>query len=171
MSTTKNKISLNSITEAGHSEENAAMIRALCAHLDCEPSDLTEGKHDHYGLAVFAMGSQEYAIGEDAACDKAVRANIEESIWAFNADFILSECGLPSELEDGVKAWQEKECEGCNDELLRMVNRLAGDSFFDHAISADGRGHFMSSYDGEENEQTGEDTDGNSVRFYIYRTN
>jgi hypothetical protein len=34
--------------------------------------------------------------------------------------------------------------------------------FADEAISADGRGHFLSGYDGNENEQDG---------FYIYRTN
>jgi len=40
------------------------------------------------------------------------------------------------------------------------------DSFVDAAISADGRGHFMSSYDGNENEE-----EVNGTTFYIYRIN
>lgn len=40
------------------------------------------------------------------------------------------------------------------------------DGFIQAAISADGRGHFMSSYDGEENEVTV-----NDQTFYIYRLN
>lgn len=44
-------------------------------------------------------------------------------------------------------------------------------SFSESAIAADGRGHFLSSYDGEENEVSAEDIDGNPVTFYLYRTN
>lgn len=143
-------------------ENTTEKQNALARHLDCDPESLILENHDHCGLEVYSSGSQEYAIGTDDEANKAARENIEQSIWAFNASFILSACGLPMELEDGLKAWQEKECEGCNDDLLRMVNRLAGDSFFESAISADGRGHFMSSYDGEENEEGG---------FYIYRIN
>lgn len=154
------------IEEAGHNSDNIGMVRALCEHLGCEPCDLNEIGHEHYGLKSFSFGGQEYAIGTNAQADKAARLNIEDSIWAFNASFILSECNLPGELEEGLKAWQEKECEGCNDELLRMVNRLCGDSFFEAAISADGRGHFLSGYDGEENDVVSE-----GETFYIYRTN
>lgn len=137
-------------------------VNALAKHLGIEASEITDQICDHYGMTQFRADDGEYAIATDAEADKAARENMEQSVWAFNASFILSECNLPSELEDGLKAWQEKECEGANDDLLAMVNRLAGNSFFEAAISADGRGHFMSSYDGEESEQDG---------FYIYRTN
>ncbi len=40
------------------------------------------------------------------------------------------------------------------------------DEFVSQAISADGRGHFLNTYDGNENEQTIEGT-----TFYIYRMN
>ena len=36
------------------------------------------------------------------------------------------------------------------------------DDFIDDAVSSDGRGHFISRYDGDENEQDG---------YYIYRCN
>lgn len=156
----------NQLNEAGFTDEDHAKVRALCSFLNCDPSELSLERHEHYGMTVFSQGNAEFAIGIDAEADKAARESIEQSVWAFNASFILSECNLPDELEDGLRAWQEKECEGANDALLRMVNRLAGDSFFESAIQADGRGHFLAGYDNEENEEKIGDT-----RFYIYRTN
>jgi hypothetical protein len=48
-----------------------------------------------------------------------------------------------------------------------LIDRLWDiDSLVEDAISADGRGHFLSSYDGDENEETV-----NGQTFYIYRTN
>lgn len=163
---TKHEYTANQLNDAGFTDEDHDKVRALCSHLNCEPSELSLERNEHYGLTVFSQGNAEYAIGTDAEADKAARESIGQTVWAFNASFILSECNLPSELEDGLRAWQEKECEGCNDDLLRMVNRLAGDSFFTDAIAEDGRGHFMSSYDGEEKEEKIGDT-----YLYIYRIN
>ena len=58
---------------------------------------------------------------------------------------------------------QSKKCEGANDAILALIKKTDGglDGFVEDAISADGRGHFLSSYDGDENEENG---------FYIYRT-
>ncbi len=53
--------------------------------------------------------------------------------------------------------------ERSNDAVLSLVERTCGlDDFVEDAVSADGRGHFLSHYDGEENEQ-GE--------YFIYRLN
>jgi hypothetical protein len=59
---------------------------------------------------------------------------------------------------------QSKKCEGANDAILALIEKTDGglDGFVEEAISADGRGHFLSSYDGNENHESG---------FYIYRTN
>lgn len=139
-----------------------AKVNALAKYLGIEASEITRQLCNHYGMTSLEADGCEYAIATDSEADKAARESMEQSIWAFNASFILEACCLPLELEDGLKAWQEKECEGCNDALLRMVNKQAGNSFFEDAISQDGRGHFMSSYDGEENEQDG---------YYIYQLN
>ena len=37
---------------------------ALAKHLECDPSELSEERHDHYGLTVYSLGSQEYAVGD-----------------------------------------------------------------------------------------------------------
>ena len=58
-------------------------------------------------------------------------------------------------------------CESNNDVIYNTIQKTCGiDEFVSSAISADGRGHFMSSYDGCENEETVE-----GQTFYIYRLN
>lgn len=172
----KTTITTEQITSAGHELEQAAQVRALCSFLDCQPDDLSLESYDHYGLSRYSYGQQEYAIGEDSECDTACEKYCEDSAWAFNADFIISQCGLPLEMVPAIRAMQEKQCEGANDAIVALVekcgNGFSGShSFSEAAISADGRGHFLSGYDGEENEESGGDSDGNSVDFYIYRLN
>ncbi len=159
----KVEITSDVITEAGHDEADCGMVRALCAHLDCEPGDLTKESHDNYGLAVYSMGKQEYAIGTDSEATDAAKENIKQSLWAFKSEFIVSECDLPYELAEVFEGFQSEKCESANDAIEALIEQTCGlDSFCEAAISADGRGHFMSSYDGEENEE-GE--------YFIYRLN
>jgi hypothetical protein len=151
------------ITAAGHDADTIPQVRALCAHLDCQPCDLTIETYEHYGLPIYSLGQQEYAIGTDKEADAAVEEYVKDSIWAFNASFILSECDLPCELEEAISAFQSEKCESANDALLALVEKCTTlESFTKAAVSADGRGHFLSGYDGEENEEGG---------FFIYRTN
>lgn len=169
--TTLNEITNAMVTSAGHDAEDVARVRALCAFLDCAPDDLKRESYAHYGLPLYSTGKREFAIGTDAEADAAAAVNIKDSIWAFNASFILEQCGLPLDLEECIKTYQEKKCESANDSLLALVEKCAatrsgaGDGlkeFTAAAVSADGRGHFLSGYDGNENEQVG---------FYIYRVN
>lgn len=176
----KQMITDDQITDAGHNIDDAAKIRALCAFLDCAPDDLKCESYDHYGLSLYSMGSNSYAVGTDEEAQEACGKYVADTIWAFNASFILSECGLPGELEDAIKAFQEDKCEDANDALLALVEKCVKDAsgkegveaFTESAISADGRGHFLNPYDGNEEEQSvdmGEKE--NPVTFYIYRTN
>ena len=161
----KKQISLKKITNAGHDAEYAPKIRALCIFLDCQPDELTREKYDHYGMDLFSYGREEYAVGTDEEADEACAEYVKDSAWAFNAGFILSECELPSELEEAIHAFQSKECEGANDAIVALIEKTCGmESFVKSAISADGRGHFLSGYDGNENDSA----DG---AFVIYRTN
>lgn len=183
----KTTYTIQSILDAGHDAEQAPAVLALCQHLDCGPDAISLERHDHYGLPVYSAGG-EYAIGTDDEAQSAAEANIREHVWAFNASFILDECCLPDELEEGIRAAQEKQCESANDWLSSLVEKCCEGgmkAFAESAISADGRGHFMSSYDGEENEETicaSEDAEENDpfytasngaeeITFYIYRTN
>lgn len=155
----KTEITDNQITEAGHELDDAGQVRALCAFLDCAPDALSRESYENYGLAVYSLGKCEYAIGTDAEADEAAQKNIEDSAWAFNASFLSGFCDIPEEV---FEAMQDK-CEDANDAFLSLINKSGGiEKFAQEAVSADGRGHFLSSYDGNENEEGD---------FYIYRTN
>jgi len=161
--TTKQAVTDAEIVAAGHDAEDVAKVRALCEFIECEPGELSLERHDHCGLSVYGYGQLEYAIGTDSEADDACEAYVRDSIWAFNASFILEQCELPRELASAIKAFQSEECEGANDALLKLVEKCCGlGEFTKAAMSADGRGHFLSGYDGNEDE---------SGDFFIYRTN
>lgn len=140
-------------------------INALAKFLERDPNEIAScnwSRQSYYGLQVFSIDGKEYAVGNDIDAQIAVERYIKDSIWAFNANFILSYCCLPMELEEAIKAFQEEKCESANDALLALVEKDGLKGFVEEAVSADGRGHFLSPYDGEENEQDG---------YYIYRIN
>jgi len=133
--------------------------------------DAIELDHDIYGLWTVRIDGCEYAIGTDAECDAAVSDNIKESVWAFNASFLVQHIGmsipsLSDVLESGIRALQEKQREGCNQEIFDAISDFP--EFVKDAVRADGRGHFLSHYDGEEIE-LGKDANGDNI--YAYRTN
>jgi len=152
------KITDAQILDAGHDNDTIPQVRALCSHLECEPEELSLKRHDHYGLAVYSYGRREFAIGDDNEADKAVRDNIKDSVWSFRPGFLSSYTGLPDEVFTAL----QDQCEDSNDAVLQCIkrtkHRLAG--FVDEAVAADGRGHFLSPYDGDENEVD---------NFYIYQ--
>lgn len=137
-------------------------IEALAAHLGCDRDDLTKENHDHYGLEVFSFGREEYAIGTDEEAQNACKENIKDSAWAFRSSFICEFCNLPYEIGEALETMQSKKCESANDAILALIQKAGGglEGFAECAISSDGRGHFLSPYDGEENEENG---------FFIYR--
>jgi hypothetical protein len=138
-------------------------IEALANFAECDPSDIEKENYNHYGLEIFSIGIRRYAVGTDSEADEACKEYIKDSAWAFRSSFICEYCSLPQELEEALEAMQSKKCEGANDAILALIKKTDGglDGFVEDAISADGRGHFLSSYDGDENEENG---------FYIYRT-
>lgn len=137
--------------------EEKTAEQVMAEFLEVEVDDLMAEDYDHYGMAVY----DGYAIGTDEEADEAAKQYIKDSLWAFNASFIISECGLDHSLEEAITSWQQDKCEDANDGIESLIENSCGiDEFVESAISADGRGHFLSSYDGNEIEQDG---------FYIYR--
>lgn len=104
----------------------------------------------------------DYLICTDEEADEKAAEYIKESVWAFNADFIVDHSNLPYEAIDMIKHFQSTKCEDANETILALITDF--DDFVSDAISADGRGHFLSTYDGEENEETV-----NGETYYIYR--
>lgn len=141
-------------------------IQAITQIMDCEPDDLREEKYDCYGLKVFSAYGLEYAIGTDEEAQEAASEYIKRTLWAFNASFILShsKAGYSAELERCLKDMQTKLCESANELVAALIEDM--DEFIEDAISADGRGHFLSSYDGNE-----EEIKVNGAFYYAYRLN
>ena len=111
---------------------------ALASFLECEPDELSEESYKHYdAMTIYSLGSQEYAVGTDSEADEA---------WEASLDSYLEECVYP-ELPDDIKNY-------FNDEAWKRDARF------------DGRGHSLSSYDGNENE-----VEANGETFYIFRIN
>lgn len=132
-------------------DTKAAAVAALAKWLGEDASNFEEARLDCYGLTVFEIGADSYAIGTDEEADAACENHIRDNAWAFNAEFICGCCGLPMELADALRAWQGKACEGANEGILALIERCdVWDRFVGRAISLDGRGHFLASYDGDE---------------------
>lgn len=107
----------------------------------------------------------DYYVLTDEEADEKAKEYIEQSLWAFNASFLAEETGFDPEIFEAIQS--NGKCESNNDVIENTIIKTCGiDAFVDAAISADGRGHFLSSYDGHENEETVEDQ-----TFYIYRIN
>lgn len=144
--------------------DEEAKIEAIARHFGVDPSDIDTSSFDHYGLTVYNVDGAEYAIGTDDEADAAVADYIKDSAWSFNADFLAQQTDLPEEV---YRAMQDK-CEGSNDAVSKLIEKTCGfDDFVKEAIRYDGRGHFLSGYDGEEIEISAEDS--GKVAFYAYK--
>ena len=135
-------------------------IKALAEFLGVEEEEI---KQSNYNENLFEYGNQEYLVCTDGEAEQEVKENILESLWAFNTDFILSHSKIENYSDRTEKAFrkmQEELCESANEIVKAIIEDL--DEFVEDAIESDGRGHFLSGYDGEENE---------IKEFYIYRIN
>lgn len=136
-------------------------VEALAKYLECDSEDLIQSK---YNEDVFKLGSKEYLVLTDSEADTQAENEIKESIWAFNSSFLAAHLkeGIDQEVIESIQ--NNGKCESNNKAILSLIDDV--DHFVNDAIKSDGRGHFISSYDGEENEvyQDGE-------FFYIYRMN
>ena len=134
-------------------------IQALAKHLDLDNEDLRMiEENDDY----FKFGEKEYLVLTDDEADEKAKEYIKESAWAFNPSFLSSHSkdGID---EDVFKCLSEK-CESSNEAVLSLIDNF--NDFAEDAISTDGRGHFMSSYDGHENI-----VEIKGFEYFIYRIN
>ena len=139
---------------------------------------------DYNGLQVIEIDGKEWALFTDEEADKAVKSYIEESLWAFNKSFLADQTGLPEE----VFSTLQQDCESSNDAILSIVEKCGDmDTLVSDAVSSDGRGNFLSPYDGHEKKwgdlseevqlgillamNQGDLEDENVYNLFFYRTN
>lgn len=115
----------------------------------------------------FEVIGNEYKVFTEEEADEAAAEEIKNSLWAFNAGFIIDHTNVDelstyeyNSLLDVLQKMQADLCETANPLIMALIDDV--DDFISDAIFADGRGHFLSFYDGIENEEND---------FYIYRTN
>ena len=138
-------------------------IHALAKHLGCDVSEISPALYSDN--AYDAEGSEYLVLTEDEA-DELAAERIKESLWAFNVEFVSSHTkhGLNDDQIEALKEMQYKLGENANSIVEALIEDI--DHFIEDAIRCDGRGHFISSYDGEEHEVSEK-----VVEFYIYQTN
>lgn len=151
--------------------EYAAKLEAFKAHL-IENENFTEEEAEaaffDERFDSFQCGSWEYLVLTYEEAERAAREEIQESLWAFNPEFVLRHTeffknSCPSEDKafcDALSNLQGTICEGANLIVKALIADF--DKFVEDAIFCDGRGHFIARYDGEEVE---------CGDFYLYRIN
>ena len=94
----------------------------------------------------------EFLVCDDKHADEVCKEHILESLWAFKASFIADHARhkLTPAAVKAIEKMQEELAEDAN-EIVRALIRDE-DAFIKHAVEADGRGHFLNPYDGEERE-------------------
>jgi hypothetical protein len=135
---------------------------AEIAHdLDLDADEVPDVRSD----GTFDSGHTEWLVGCDEEADVFVREYIENSLWSFLPAFLAGTTGLDQSVFDAfVKA---DLCESANEAVASLIKSTCGlDHFVDQAVAADGRGHFLAHYDGEEREIKVGDT-----YLYFYRIN
>ena len=159
-------------------ENQPARIAALLAFLAEENNGYCNGSDivpDDYTENQFNTPDGDFLVLTDEEATEAAAEYIKNSLWAFNAGFILEQCGIFDNLNcdewqaaiESLQDMQRKLCESCNGFFSALINGTCGiDAFIENAIDTEynGRGHFLAAYDGEENISE----DG---KFYIYRVN
>lgn len=134
----------------------AIKTNKLAEHFDCSPDDIS----DHHG-EVFEHDGEEFLVLSDDEADERVREYILGSVWAFRSEFLAGHLkdGVDQEVIELIQS--NGKCESNNSAILSLIEDI--DHFVKDAILADGRGHFLASYDGDEIEL--------NQGYYAYRIN
>lgn len=150
-------------TEPTQEERNAAATAII--HAQGWHDDETETLDpETYDATRYDAGAAEFLVLTDDEADTLAAADIKKSLWAFNADFLAGYMPEGIDAEE-INAIRGERCEGANSAMLALVgDRL--EEVTEEAIAADGRGHFLSGYDGDEIEQ-----EHGGRLWYAYRTN
>lgn len=161
-------------TKAAFQEVHAAKIAG--GDIQCE-DDYTFADYCAEELSeVEEMDADEerdgYIVLTDEEADEKAKEYILNSVWAFTPSFLSGETGIDQKVFEAVQS--NGRCEDNNDAILSMIDDE--DAFVEAAIGADGRGHFLSMYDGNEHEETVKTSEADEetekhVKFFIYRIN
>lgn len=133
-----------------------AKIDAVRAFLGTD-ADITPTRWDEN---TFATDEGDFLVLTDEEADARAREDIENSLWAFRPGFLADFLDLDRDCAITIIEALAEKCEDANESLQKLVGDRF-DALCEKAIRDDGRGAYLASYDGVENEQDG---------LFIYRT-
>ena len=94
----------------------------------------------------------EWLVLDEIEADELTREEIEDSLWAFNPDFIvrhMPNLGKLTKKQEsdliGALGQIQSLCEDCNPLFAAIIEDM--DDFVEDAIESDGRAHFLARYD------------------------
>jgi len=108
-----------------------------------------EGTCDDDADTIFTTNMGEYIVlTENEAYQKATEY-IEDTLYAFNSDFLAGY----TRVDESVFEQLSLQYESANVPIRTLINANGGlEGFVSEAVAADGLGHFISLYDGEEHQ-------------------
>jgi len=110
----------------------------------------------------------DYMVLDDSEANEKAAEYIKESLWAFNASFLSDVTSFDVSIFEAIQA--NDKCEDNNDVMVQLIGGNMQD-LIDQAISSDGRGHLLNTYDGSESEFNCFDYTGENTHLYVYRMN
>ena len=124
---------------------------------DCEYPEIMEvlslefdtcySEISYNGYNTWSIAGADYMVLTDEEADEKAYEEIEEMLWAFNPDFLAKMTGLDVAVFDTLSKLYEDSQEA----IKAIVEATCGmDDLVHEAIRWDGRGHFLSNYDGRE---------------------
>ena len=138
---------------------NEDLLIALAEEFGCGVQDIVENGDEEWQIE----GVDYYVLTEEEANER-VADYIKEALWSFNPSCLADSTGLPIEVFEALA--DNDRCESNNEAIESCINMTCGmNEFVKEAVRYDGRGHFLSSYDGDEIEVI---TD-NGEYYYCYR--
>ena len=125
---------------------------ALAKHLKLSVDELddVEFSEDESGSEPqeFTYGQDSYLVLTDEEATEKCKEYIKETLWAFRPEFIHEYVSIDIKSLEKISEL----CENANPIIEKLLGENL-DEFIESAINCDGRGHFLSSYDGEEHQE------------------
>lgn len=146
-------------------------INLECINLECSYlSNSTNNDNANYFDETNT--NETYLILTEEEADKKAKEEILNSLWIFNPDFLVDYINYDYNSTEEKKALilglltiQNKLCENAN-KIIEILVKDNLEDLINDAIESDGRGAFLSTYNGEEEDIIDPDT---KEIYYIYR--
>ena len=131
--------------EAIEETSNPSLIIALAEKFGCAPSDVEE-----YSDGEYVIDGADYLVLTDSEADDKVEEYVEDTLWAFSPSFLASVTGVDESVFVAIQ--DNGNCEGNNEAIQSILDatNTSMSEVAEEAVRRDGRGHFLSQYDGQE---------------------